>query len=132
MTLDQIRTIESALGITLPDSYITVMTNYPWPEFAGSTGASLWDDPTPIVEQTAEYRNGFGGAPTWPREMVFIGDEDDACPFALNCETGRIVQTNHGNLNKAPLQEFDDITAFVLELRKTYDDLVRRPWWKIW
>jgi len=70
--------------------------------------------------------------PPWPTEFVVIGDEDDACPYALNCTTGRIIQTDHGNLKKAPLQEFDDMARLVAELRKTYEGVVRKPWWKIW
>ena len=63
MTIDQLRTIESGLTVTLPDAYKSTMTAYPWTDFRGSTEASFWDDPTPIVEQTLEYRSGFGGAP---------------------------------------------------------------------
>jgi hypothetical protein len=132
MTLDQLRMIEAALSITLPDAYKHAMAAYPWPEFQGSTEASLWDDPAPVIEQTLEHRSGFGGAPPWPLEFVIIGDEDDACPYALDCATGRIIQTDHGNLTKTPLQEFDGITELVSELRKTYDGLTRRPWWKVW
>lgn len=132
MTLDQLRSIESALAITLPDAYRSTMAAYPWQAFHGSAEASLWDDPEPIIDQTRAYRSGFGGAPPWPTEFVVIGDEDDACPYAINCTTGRIIQTDHGNLKKTPLQEFDQITDLVSELRKTYDGLVRKPRWKIW
>jgi len=132
MTSQQLRTIESSLGVALPDVYKSEMTAFPWPAFQGSSEASLWDDPTQIVEQTLEYRSGFGGAPPWPAEFVVIGDEDDACPYAINCTTGRIIQTDHGNLKNPPLQEFDQITDLVSELRKIYDGFVRKPWWKIW
>jgi hypothetical protein len=132
MTSQELRAIESSLGITLPHEYKTAMAAYPWPAFQGSQEASLWDAPAPIIEQTLEYRSGFGGAPPWPAEFVVIGDEEDACPYALKCTSGRIMQTDHGNLNKAPLQEFDGIKELVCELRKTYDGLVRKPWWKIW
>ena len=132
MTSHHLRTIEASLGINLPASYKNVMAAFPWPTFQGSTEVSLWDDPTPIVEQTLEYRSGFGGAPPWPAEFVVIGDEEDACPYALNCTSGRIIQTDHGDLKKTPLREFDDITELVAELRKTCDGLVRKSWWKIW
>ena len=124
------RNIDSGELSALADKH--VMASFPWPEFQGSAEVSLWDDPTPIIEQTLEYRAGFGGAPPWPAEFVVIGDEEDACPYALNCNSCRIIQADHGNLKKTPLQEFDGIKELVCELRKTHDCIVRKPWWKIW
>jgi hypothetical protein len=85
-----------------------------------------------IIQRTLEQRSGYEGAPAWPSQFVVIGDEDDACPYALDCSTGRIIQTDHGNLKKTPLLEFTGITELVDEINETYDGLEQKPWWKFW
>ena len=57
MTSLHLRTIEASLGINLPDAYKNMMAAFPWPALQGSTEVSVWDDPTPIVEQTNETSN---------------------------------------------------------------------------
>lgn len=36
--------------------------------------------------------------PESPPQYVYIGDEDDACPYALDCENGSVTYTDHGDL----------------------------------
>ena len=131
MTPQQLQTIESSLGVLLPEQYKKVMASYPWPAFQGSTEASLWDDPDAIIEQTTAQRAGFGGTPSWPTQFVVIGDEDDACPYALDCATGRIIQTDHGNMRLAALADYASIVELLSELRPIYDE-ARKRWWKVW
>jgi hypothetical protein len=132
MTTQQLQMIESTLNVVLPEAYKQVMASYPWPAYQGSTEASLWDDPSAIVEQTQAQRAGFGDSPQWPQNFVVIGDEDDACPYALDCATGRIVQTDHGNLKVQALAEFLSIAELVAEARLDYDGTTRKSWWKVW
>jgi hypothetical protein len=113
--------IEAALGVVLPEAYKNVMASFPWPAFRDSTEASLWDNPTAIVDQTKAQRAGFGGAPPWPAHYVMIGDESDACPYALDCKTGAIVQTDHGNLKNQPLATFHSVAELVAETTQAWE-----------
>jgi hypothetical protein len=113
MDRDGLQNIEEALGITLPVDYSKLVMN------RGSTGidnTSLIDDPKLIIKLTKEYRGGFGGVPEWPSCFIYIGDEDDACPYALDCITGIIVQTDHGNLELAPLTRYESVAEFASAL----------------
>jgi len=132
MTPQELQTIESCLGVVLPEAYKQVMASYPWPAFEGSTAASLWDNPAAIVEQTTAQRAGFGGAPSWPTQLVVIGDEDDACPYAIDCTTGSIIQTDHGNLQAEALADYPSISELLSVLRPIYDGQTRKPWWNVW
>ena len=122
MTLEDLTTMEQQLGVILPDRYKQIMLSYPWPKFASTTDFSLWDDAALNIERTFEYRAGYGGAPPWPLDYIRIGDDDDACPYALQCSDGAIIKTDHGNLTKRPLEEFATVDAFVRQLQATLDD----------
>jgi hypothetical protein len=67
MTREHLKLMEEKLQVVLPTAYRQVVTSFPWPEFAGGTEFSLWDDAALNVERTLEYREGYGGAPPWPR-----------------------------------------------------------------
>jgi hypothetical protein len=102
--------------VMLPAAYKDVVAHFPWPQFAGSTEFSLWDDAALNVERTLEYREGYGGAPPWPSDYVHIGDDDDACPYALRCSDGSIVKTDHGNLTARSLATFAGMDIFIQNL----------------
>ncbi len=145
MTPEQLTMMEEKLHVTLPSAYKQVLSAFPWPEFAGGTEFSLWDDAALNVERTLEYREGYGGAPPWPSDYVHlglrttstlafglrppwpsdyvhIGDDDDACPYALRCSDGTIVKTDHGNLTARPLASFASVETFVQELQETLNN----------
>src|SRR4030095_5922549 len=117
MTNDDHSMMEQRLQVQLPAAYKAAVVPYPWPELANSTHYSLWDDAALNVKRTLEYRAGYGRAPAWPLQCVHIGDDDDACPYALNCSDGTIIKTDHGNLTKTPLDTFPDAHAFVTYLQ---------------
>lgn len=121
MTREHITMIEEKLHVTLPTAYKQIVTSFPWPEFSGGTEFSLWDDAPLNVERTLEYRGGYGGAPPWPLDYVHIGDDDDACPYALRCTDGTIVKTDHGNLTARPLARFASMETFVRQLQEVLD-----------
>ena len=121
MTREQLTIMEEQLHVTLPSGYRQVLLAFPWPEFAGGTEFSLWDDAALNVERTLEYREGYGGAPPWPSDYVHIGDEDDACPYALHCGDGTVIQTDHGNLTTRPLAAYASMESFVRELQEALD-----------
>ncbi len=83
---------------------------------------SLFDDAELNIERTLEYRRGFGGAPPWPADYVHIGDDDDACPYALHCGDGTILKTDHGNLTKRPLAAFASVDIFVRAIQDALDE----------
>jgi hypothetical protein len=122
MTLEHLTLMEQQLHVTLPTAYKQVVTTFPWPEFAGGTEFSLWDDAALNVERTLEYREGYGGAPPWPLDYIHIGDDDDACPYALRCSDGTVVKTDHGNLTARPLARFASMETFVRELQEVLDN----------
>ena len=114
--------MEERLQVTLPNAYKKAVADFPWQQFAGSTRFSLWDDAALNIERTLEYREGYGGSPPWPLDYVHIGDDDDACPYAMRCSDGTIVKTDHGNLIKPSLERFASVEAFVQKLRQTLND----------
>jgi len=104
------QTIEQQLGVKLPDAYRAFQLNRSASPVDPTTVA---DDARVVVERTLEHRRGFGGAPPWPRDVIYMGDEDDACPYALFCSTGRVIQTDHGDLQAQPLCDHPDFGTFV-------------------
>jgi hypothetical protein len=122
MIHEELTAMEQQLQVTLPDAYKQIMLSYPWPQFASTTDSSLWDDAALNIERTLEYRAGYGGAPPWPLEYVHIGDDDDACPYALRCSDGTIVKTDHGNLRERPLKEFASPDALVQQIQRERDN----------
>lgn len=132
MTSAHLQMIETSLGIILPETYKCAMAPFPWPAYQGSTETSLWDDPVAIINQTNAQRAGFGGAPPWPTHYVVIGDEDDACPYALDCQTGTVIWTDHGYLNENPLAKFPNVAELVANGMSVWAAAPLKPWWKIW
>lgn len=122
MTHQQLSMMEEQLQVSLPTRYKDILCAFPWPEFIGGTDFSLWDDAALNIERTLEYRSGYGGAPPWPVDYVHIGDDEDACPYALHCSDGTIVKTDHGNLTVQPLSEFANIDTFVSQLQDDLDN----------
>jgi hypothetical protein len=119
MSESDIRKIEQTLGVALPPAYTKFLGQERPPEMDGVT---IFSDPALIISRTTEYREGFGGAPPWPREFVCVGDEDDACPYVLDCSSGMFVQTDHGNLDKKPLVRFASFADFIAEQRGGEDE----------
>jgi hypothetical protein len=130
MTVSDIAQIEAALRVQLPSAYRAVVCDA---DASRLENAGLFDDATLIIERTKEQRAGFGGAPAWPQEMIYIGDQDDACPYALDVESGAVLQTDHGNLTRKPLARYESVSALVAELWTAIDeDAQRSRWWMFW
>jgi len=134
MTDEDLNRIEAELAISLPDAYrIFQIARDP----SDVDSISLSDDASFVIERTLEYREGYAGIPPWNSDALYIGDEDDACPYVLFCTAGRVVQTDHGDLTAKPLSDFGLFEAFADELEFRQDDIKlanqeRKPWWKIW
>src|SRR4051812_38155835 len=106
MKPSDIAAIEESLSVKLPEAYRLLMCGSDAPRF---DSAGLFDEVALIVDRTKEQRQGYGGAPRWPHHLVYIGDQEDACPYALDTQTGVITQTDHGNLTKEPLARYAGI-----------------------
>lgn len=75
MTSDDIAAIESALGFSLPQPYMLVVTNYP-PALVhtDAPGFALFDDPELVIDANRMVReNGYFGE-QWPEQYVIIGE----------------------------------------------------------
>jgi hypothetical protein len=110
LVIDEVVRIEQQLGVPLPDSYRRFLTS---PREKDIDGQSLFGDADLIVSATLDYRNGADGLPPWPRNFVYIGDEADACPYAIDTASGEVTQTDKGNLQRKPLGRFVNFEEFL-------------------
>lgn len=104
--------IASELGVAVPDRYAALLREYP----LSREDCALIRSPAEIIDLTKQQRAGFGGAPPWPEVWLYIGDDDDACPTALNVATGRVLKTDHGNLEREELDAWDTLEDYVADL----------------
>lgn len=114
MNTEDFQAIERELGVKLPSAYCDFQMNRASSSVDTTTVA---DDIHFVIERTLEYRRGYGGAPAWPSDVIYVGDEDDACPYVLFCSTGRVIQSDHGNLTAKPLSVHPDFVGFVEALQ---------------
>lgn len=111
MSVADIEKIESALQVKLPRDFVEFL-------MAGRT-QDLIDDQTvlpdarSIIRSTLLYRKGAYGLAPWPATWIYVGDEADACPYVLGCESGRFFQTHKGNLHAEPISSHTSFSAFV-------------------
>ncbi len=116
MTRNDIAAIEQKLGIKLPlalaDFFALEKRD------VDERGESILSRASDIIELTLEYRAGYVGLAPWPKSWVYIGDEGDACPYYVDCDTGRIARLHKGNLREKPLEVFSDFSALHEHLRK--------------
>lgn len=103
--------IESTLGVSLPDAYRGFLLSERTDDRIDAT--SVLDDPEAIIASTLDYRNGFEGLSLWPKRFVYVGDEADACPYLIDCDTGAFARSDKGDLSRAMLERYADFDAFV-------------------
>lgn len=110
MTDDEIHLIENSLDVKLPEDYAQFLRVERTSEIDSTT---VLDSAGMIIEWTNEYRKGFSGLPAWQKELVYIGDEADACPYIINCKSGEVLCTDKGNVTRQPLSRHDSFADFV-------------------
>lgn len=129
MKTRDIARIESALGVTLPEDYRGFLLSERRVDRIDET--SVLDTPDAIVDLTQTYRKGFEGLQPWPQRYVYAGDEADACPYLVDCETGEFCRSDKGNLSRAMLERYTSFSAF-LEKRtsrpSTDEDATQDTW----
>ncbi len=102
--------IERSLEVSLPRAYVAFLTARRGNSALDAT--DVLEDATAIVNATELYRRGFEGLRPWPSELVYVGDQADACPYAVNCTTGEVMQTDKGNLDRPALRRWSSFEAF--------------------
>ncbi len=103
--------IESTLSVSLPDAYRGFLLSERTDDRIDAT--SVLDDPETIIASTLAYRNGFEGLSPWPKPFVYVGDEADACPYLIDCDTGAFARSDKGDLSRAMLERYANFDAFV-------------------
>ena len=109
MTPSEVREVEAALGLSLPGAYSRFLSS----GISSIDGESVLRTVALIVDATMMYRKGEIGIPAWPSYFICVGDEADACPYALNCITGEVIHTHKGYLDEKPIARFQTFDAFV-------------------
>ncbi|MEQ1513359.1 MAG: SMI1/KNR4 family protein [Lysobacteraceae bacterium] len=105
--------IESTLGVTLPKDYRGFLSSERDDDRIDET--SVLDDSDAIIDLTRTYRKGFEGLQPWPERYVYAGDEADACPYLVDCDTGAFCRTDKGDLSRDMLERYPGFSAFVEE-----------------
>jgi hypothetical protein len=101
MTADDLRRIEEALAIQLPESYRDRMLSFPVPAAAENTDLEVWDHADRLIELNRELRAGApGGVAPWPSRFFAIGRGGDGCSYALDLEaTDAVWWVDRGHLD---------------------------------
>lgn len=73
MEKEELRRVSRELDISLPDSYVSTMEEYPVPALAGNADTDLWDDADAIIERNRELREGVGAPASWPPSSFLHG-----------------------------------------------------------
>lgn len=103
--------IESTLCVAIPDDYRGFLLSERVDDRIDET--SVLDDPDAIIGLSQAYRNGFEGLQPWPQRFVYVGDEADACPYLIDCDTGAFCRSDKGDLSRAMLERYPGFSAFV-------------------
>jgi hypothetical protein len=122
MDASDLARIESALGVTLPADYRAFLQR-PRTDDDAVDETSVFADADTIIAATRDYRAGFAGLPPWPHHLVYVGDESDACPYAIDCVSGKLIRTDKGAFGNAPLAEYASFAAF----HRHFEEQARTP-----
>ena len=107
---DELNRIEAELQVSLPAEYRT---------YVGSKRQttrdcySILDSADSIIEATRTYRAGLEDLPRWPKSYLYVGDEADACPYALDTATGSVSRLDKGDISRSPLERYQSFLDFL-------------------
>jgi hypothetical protein len=127
MTISDIRRIEQALGITLPEAYRQRVVPFPVPCLAGNHDCDLWDDPEALIALNRQLRAGGQHCPAWPSHLFAVGQiEGDPPVKAIDLrapDTAPVWWADHVDPNAPGSGEtdsrFDDwANQYVADLRR--------------
>ncbi len=125
MTQEDLRTIESELGVSLPHQYRATMLNFPVPACAGNSDTYLWDDAAKLITENQMLRGGApGGVPPWPSHLFCLGRAGGGDVYAIDLrETQAPVRwIDHSDVNlKSSGRDADSfsewVTRYIRDLR---------------
>jgi hypothetical protein len=80
MTADDLRRIETALSITLPQVYCDSMQRFPIPAFSGNDDTDVWDSADALIEENLHYRNDL----RWPTHFFGLGNRYGDSVYAID------------------------------------------------
>lgn len=138
MTANDIKTIEAALGITVPEYYRTTMLAYPFPANSFADQFMLPNSPTPVLDNNQEPGEypGIGSA------LVIGGDGGEETyfidvasgksqVFVYDMETGK-----HALRATEWAQYLDQVSAALREIeedeRAETERKANKKWWEFW
>ncbi len=128
MNEDQLRKIEDSLDLKLPPDYRRFLTADPGEDILDDT--TVMRDEDGVIEATLDYRKGFEGLAPWPKHWIYIGDEADACPYALDCLSGELIRMDKGNLDREPLARYLTFKHFYQQREEESKRLPPSATWK--
>lgn len=128
MTDEDIARIETELNVRLPGPYREALRNFPFDEDRGTMNWSLGDAANDVIWWTRQFRSGYAGNPVWPSSLLCIGTEGDACPIALDLETGAVMKLDHGNPTLPPMERYETFQDFMDALIRDWNDMRADRW----
>ena len=143
MTEAELRSIEDALAIALPNMYREVMRNYPFALDSFANDCEIPNDPTRIIQKNKELRvNGFFGRP-WPNHFFAFGDDGGGNEHYLDLrnDPSPVFLADHEGSEDYKLAS--DLATWVADRKLEYaawdeEDRLRaerrqnRKWWQFW
>lgn len=119
MNTSDIKKIEENLKVTLPSDFVDFIISER--NYDSIDEVSVMDEADSIIEATFAYREGKWNQ-QWPQHIIYIGDESDACPYALDCITGALNRLDHGNPDIEPLESFSSFKEFLKKRNNDYEE----------
>jgi hypothetical protein len=113
----ELRQIEEALGITLPEAYKRLLDPFPVPRLRGNTFTDLWDDAGRLIVVNRQLREWDRGHAPWPTHRFFIGEgasgayaldlREPAAPvYRVEPATGQVITAAGGQPFEEWLPEY--------------------------
>jgi hypothetical protein len=114
MSAEDIGRIAGDLGVALPGAYGIFLAS----SRGDIDGESVLRDAQLIIEATQHQRSDQSGSQPWPPHFIYLGDEADACPYALDCQTGEVLRTDKGKLDREPLERYASFELFLEHFKR--------------
>lgn len=141
MTLEQLRRIESELGVKLPGEYREIMLNYPFD--TESMGDYLFDEADRVIEENRECREVELFGLDWRTHHFIFGSDGLGNPFFIDLSKvpAPIMLADHEDgaqrveeqsfsvwVDKASLLLAEDAAKVMAKEQKNE----KRKWWQLW
>lgn len=128
LSASDVARIEQQLGVALPADLRDFLVRER--DDLDPNTVSVMNDADSIIEMSRDYQAGYEGLLPWPTEWVYLGDENDACPYYVDCKTGEFIQLHKGNRKEKPLHAYRTFADYLWGHRKEalyYAELDKKP-----